>query len=53
MVETVSGSIRVLGGTEIALCLATARKGQQATAWDGIMAGWNNCQFKFKREKTS
>jgi hypothetical protein len=28
MVETVSGSIRVLGGTEIALCLATARKGQ-------------------------
>jgi hypothetical protein len=35
MVETVSGSIRFLGGTEIALCLATARKGQQSA---GLMS---------------
>jgi hypothetical protein len=27
LVETVSASIRLLGGTELALCLATARKG--------------------------
>jgi len=32
MVETVSRSIRVLAGTEIALCLLTARKGDLFTS---------------------